>query len=65
MFWGWGREDDELFQRMKEAGMSVSNQYYLKHLRGEGGETLNCRSRVVLEHFVMLNGEFYLGGHLV
>jgi len=24
MFWGWGREDDELFQRMKEAGMSVS-----------------------------------------
>jgi len=23
MFWGWGREDDELFQRMKEAGMSI------------------------------------------
>ncbi len=23
LFWGWGREDDELFVRMKEAGMKV------------------------------------------
>ena len=23
MFWGWGREDDELYLRMKEAGMKV------------------------------------------
>lgn len=22
-FWGWGREDDELYQRMKEAGLSI------------------------------------------
>ena len=29
MFWGWGREDDELFQRMKEAGMSVSRPWGL------------------------------------
>ena len=29
MFWGWGREDDELFQRMKEAGMSVSKPWGL------------------------------------
>jgi len=35
MFWGWGREDDELFQRMKEAGMSVSksSQHHLRGLR--------------------------------
>ena len=24
LFWGWGREDDEFYQRMKEAGMTVS-----------------------------------------
>ena len=24
LFWGWGREDDELYVRMKEAGMTVS-----------------------------------------
>lgn len=24
LFWGWGREDDELYLRMKEAGMKVS-----------------------------------------
>lgn len=24
LFWGWGREDDELYLRMKEAGMTVS-----------------------------------------
>ena len=23
LFWGWGREDDELYVRMKEAGMKV------------------------------------------
>ena len=23
LFWGWGREDDELYLRMKEAGMKV------------------------------------------
>ena len=23
LFWGWGREDDELYVRMKEAGMIV------------------------------------------
>lgn len=23
LFWGWGREDDELYVRMKEAGMTV------------------------------------------
>ena len=22
-FWGWGREDDELYMRIKEAGMKV------------------------------------------
>ena len=24
LFWGWGREDDELYVRMQEAGMTVS-----------------------------------------
>jgi xylosylprotein 4-beta-galactosyltransferase len=23
LFWGWGREDDEFYQRMKEAGMTI------------------------------------------
>ena len=23
LFWGWGKEDDEFYQRMKEAGMKV------------------------------------------
>lgn len=28
LFWGWGREDDELYLRMKEAGMKVSVSWY-------------------------------------
>ena len=28
-FWGWGREDDELYLRMKEAKLSVSNLHFL------------------------------------
>lgn len=28
-FWGWGREDDELYLRMKEAKMSVSDLHFL------------------------------------
>ena len=26
LFWGWGREDDELYLRMREAGMTVSRR---------------------------------------
>ena len=28
IFWGWGREDDELYVRMKEAGMTVCDLDY-------------------------------------
>jgi hypothetical protein len=27
MFWGWGREDDEFYLRMKEAGLKVLHYY--------------------------------------
>jgi xylosylprotein 4-beta-galactosyltransferase len=28
-YWGWGREDDELYQRIMEAGLTVSTLIYL------------------------------------